>query len=110
MGYLIEISESKVSKMSEYAEDALHAMGRLMSCISSLENGGYGERSEGGRYGNRYGGGSMGNRREDEEMRMGMRGRMGYRDEEEDEDWDDDEMMGQRRGRRRRRDSMGRYR
>lgn len=105
MGYLIEISESKVSKMSEYAEDALHAMGRLMSCISSLENGGYGERSEGGRYGNRYGGGSMGNRHEDEEMRMGMRGRMGYRDDDEDEDWE----MGERRGRRRR-DSMGRYR
>jgi hypothetical protein len=104
MGYLVEISESKVSKMSEYAEDALHAMGRLMSCISSLENGGYGERSE-GRYGNRYGGGDMGYRHDDEEMRMGMRGRsMGYREMD-----DDDEDFGERRGRRRR-DSMGRYR
>lgn len=104
MGYLVEISESKISKMSEYAEDALHAMGRLMSCISSLENGGYGERSE-GRYGNRYGGGDMGYRHDDEEMRMGMRGRsMGYREME-----DDDEDFGERRGRRRR-DSMGRYR
>ena len=102
MGYLIEISESKVSKMSEYAEDALHAMGRLMSCISSLENGGYGERSE-GRYSNRYGG-DMGYRHEDEEMRMGMRGRMSYREME-----DEDEDFGERRGRRRR-DSMGRYR
>ena len=91
---MIEISDSKVSKMSEYAEDALHAMGRLMSCLSSLE-GGYGERSEGGygersegRYGNRYGGGDMGYRHEDEEMRMGMRGRMGYRDmEDDDEDY-----------------------
>ena len=83
---MIEISDSKVSKMSEYAEDALHSMGRLMSCISSLENGGYGERSE-GRYGNRYGGGDM-----------------GYRDMD-----DDDEDFGERRGRRRR-DSMGRYR
>lgn len=101
---MIEISDSKVSKMSEYAEDALHAMGRLMSCISSLENGGYGERSE-GRYGNRYGGGDMGYRHEDEEMRMGMRGRsMGYREMD-----DDDEDFGERRGRRRR-DSMGRYR
>lgn len=101
---MIEISDSKVSKMSEYAEDALHAMGRLMSCISSLENGGYGERSE-GRYGNRYGGGDMGYRHDDEEMRMGMRGRsMGYREME-----DDDEDFGERRGRRRR-DSMGRYR
>lgn len=104
MGYtMIEVSESKVSKMSEYAEDALHAMGRLMSCISSLENGGYGERSE-GRYGNRYGGGDMGYRNDDEEMRMGMRGRMGYREMD-----DDDEDFGERRGRRRR-DSMGRYR
>lgn len=104
MGYLIEISESKVSKMSEYAEDALHAMGRLMSCISSLENGGYGERSE-GRYGNRYGGGDMGYRHEGEEMRMGMRGRsMGYREMD-----DDDDDFGERRGRRHR-DSMGRYR
>ena len=104
MGYtMIEVSESKVSKMSEYAEDALHAMGRLMSCLSSLE-GGYGERSE-GRYGNRYGGGDIGYRHEDEEMRMGMRGRsMGYRVME-----DDDEDFGERRGRRRR-DSMGRYR
>ena len=104
MGYtMIEVSESKVSKMSEYAEDALHAMGRLMSCLSSLE-GGYGERSE-GRYGNRYGGGDIGYRHEDEEMRMGMRGRsMGYREMD-----DDDEDFGERRGRRRR-DSMGRYR
>lgn len=101
---MIEISDSKVSKMSEYAEDALHAMGRLMSCISSLENGGYGERSE-GRYGNRYGGGDMGYRHDDEEMRMGMRGRMGYREMD-----DDDEDFGERRGGRRRRDSMGRYR
>ena len=104
MGYLVEISESKVSKMSEYAEDAIHAMGRLMSCLASLENGGYGERSE-GRYGNRYGGGDIGYRHEDEEMRMGMRGRsMGYREMD-----DDDEDFGERRGRRRR-DSMGRYR
>jgi hypothetical protein len=101
---MIEISDSKVSKMSEYAEDALHAMGRLMSCLSSLENGGYGERSE-GRYGNRYGGGDIGYRHDDEEMRMGMRGRsMGYREMD-----DDDEDFGERRGRRRR-DSMGRYR
>lgn len=102
MGYMmIEVSESKLGKMSEYAEDALHAMGRLMSCLSSLE-GGYGERSE-GRYGNRYGG-DMGYRHDDEEMRMGMRGRMGYREMD-----DDDDDFGERRGRRRR-DSMGRYR
>jgi hypothetical protein len=96
MGYtMIEISESKVNKMSEYAEDALHSMGRLMSCISSLENGGYGERSE-GRYGNRYD--EMGER-----GRYGMRGGYGMRD---DEDWEDDDMMGERRRRNRR---TGRY-
>lgn len=99
---LIEISENKLHKMSEYTEDALHAMGRLMSCISALE-GGYGERSEGGRYSSRYGG-DMGYRHDYDDMPMhgaNYGSRMGYRDDEEDE-------MSERRGRRR--DSMGRYR
>lgn len=97
MGYLIEISESKVGKMSEYAEDALHAMGRLMSCISSLENGGYGERGMNYRDDSNYSRSMMGNRY------YGERG-MNYRDEDEY-----DEEMSERRGRRRR-DSQGRYR
>lgn len=93
MGYMmIEVSESKLGKMSEYAEDALHAMGRLMSCLSSLE-GGYGERSEGGgrsMMGNR---GGYGNRYDEMDMRGGGYGsRMNYRDEEEEEMW------GERRG------------
>lgn len=91
MGYMIEISESKVGKMSEYAEEALHAMGKVMSCLAELEEGSMGHR---GGYGSRYGerggqgGGSMGSR-------YGERGGYGMRD---DEEWDDEEMMGERRG------------
>lgn len=91
--YMIEISEHKMEKMSGYVEDALHAMGKVMSCLSEFD--GYGER--GGRYGSRGGYGS----RYDS---YGSRGSMGYKDDE----WDDDEPMGERRGRRR--DSMGRFR
>ena len=98
MGYkMIEIDEAKLDKMAEYTEDALHSMGRLMSCIESATRGSMGERDDEdyNRYGNRKG--SSG-------------GRMGYRDDDDDDDWDeDDEMMGERRGRRKR-DSMGRYR
>ena len=100
MGYLIEISEQKKEKLSEHIEKAVHAMGKAMAICEQC--GSMGERD--GSYGNRYGGGDMGYRHEDEEMRMGMRGRMGYREME-----DDDEDFGERRGRRRR-DSMGRYR
>lgn len=100
MGYLIEISEQKKEKLSEHIEKALHEMGKAMAICEQF--GSMGERD--GSYGNRYGGGDIGYRHEDEEMRMGMRGRMGYRDME-----DDDEDFGERRGRRRR-DSMGRYR
>ena len=99
MGYMIEISESKKEKLSEHIEKALHEMGKAMACVEQF-GGEYGQR--GGSYGNRYD--DMGYRHEDEEMRMGMRGRMGYREME-----DDDEDFGERRGRRRR-DSMGRYR
>ena len=96
---MIEISNSKLDKMSEYIEDMLWAGGQLMHCLEGLEGESYGERSERSRsmMGSR---GGYGNRRYSE------RGRMGYREEE---DWDDeDEMMGERRGRRR--DSRGRYR
>lgn len=96
----IEISESKKEKLSEHIEKALHELGKAMACVEQF--GSMGERSEGGRYGNRYD--DMGYRNDDEEMRMGMRGRMGYREMD-----DDDEDFGERRGRRRR-DSMGRYR
>ena len=98
MGYLIEISEQKKEKLSEHIENALHEMDRAMQCVETLGEHEYGER------GGRYGGGDMGYRHDDEEVRMGMRGRMGYRDMDYD-----DEDFGERRGRRRR-DSMGRYR
>ena len=97
----IEISESKKEKLSEHIEKALHEMGKAMAICEQF-GGEYGQRD--GSYGNRYGGGDMGYRNDDEEMRMGMRGRMGYREMD-----DDDEDFGERRGRRRR-DSMGRYR
>ena len=100
--YMIEISESKVGKMADYAEKMLRYGGKLMQCIDELEGNEFGERS--GSYANRYGSGDMGYRHNDEEMRTGMRGRMGYREMD-----DEDEDFGERRGRRRR-DSMGRYR
>jgi hypothetical protein len=99
MGYtMIEISESKVEKMSEYVEDMLWAGGELMHCLEKIK-----EESEMGERGGSYGmrGGRYGNR--NDEMRMrGGRGSMGYRDDEDDDEW---EMM-----ERRRRDSRGRYR
>jgi hypothetical protein len=93
--YMVEITEDKIDKATEYAEKMLKYGGKLMQCLSEWqEEGGmderegmpymnrnrYGEREEQGRYGNR--GGSM-----------------GYRDD--DDDWDMQE--------RRRRDSRGRY-
>ena len=106
MGYVIEISDSKVDKMSEYVEDMLWAGGELMHCIEKMKGEhGYGEREgyfhEGRSYrkdmmGSRYG---MRSRYDN----YGQRGDYGYKD---DEDWDDEEMMGERRRRSRR---TGRY-
>ena len=93
---MIEISESKMDKLSEHIEQGLRHMGKAMQCVDEWmsekgmgERRGYGNRSP---YVSRYGGGSM-----------------GYRD---DDDWDEmderyDDEMGERRGRRRR--SNGRY-
>lgn len=97
--YMIQIEESKLDKISEYAEKMLKYGGKMMSCLEELsEESGMGHRggSYGGRYGERQGmsGGSY-----------GRRGSMGYKD---DEDWDEYEEMGERRGGRRR-DSRGRY-
>lgn len=91
---MIEISESKVDKLSEHASKALKHIGRLMECVEEI----YGDDEMGerrgddrdGRYGNRYDGvGRYGNR---------------Y-DMRDDEDWGDDE-IGERRGRSSR---TGRY-
>ena len=106
--YMIEISDTKVDKMSEYVEDMLWAGGELMHCLEKIKGeSDYGERGSssysgsgrsGGSYGSRYG---MRSRYDN----YGQRGDYGYKD---DDDWDEDEMMGERRGRRRR-DSRGRY-
>ena len=95
MGYVIEISEHKLDKATDYAEKMLKYGGMLMQCLSEWEEeGGYGSRygergGQGGGYGSRY-------------DNYGMRGGMGYRDDDDD----DDEMMGERRRRSRR---SGRY-
>lgn len=92
---MIEISDSKIDKMSEYVEDMLWAGGELMHCLEKMKgNSGYGHKEhDGSRYGRHY---------ESTHDGMGERGRMGYRG---DEDWDDDD-MGERRRRSRR---TGRY-
>lgn len=101
MGYIVEISEHKLDKATDYAEKMLKYGGMLMQCLSQWEEeSGYGERS-GGSYGSRSMMGSDGY--------GGRYSRMNYREDDEREIWDDDEMMAERRGRRRR-DSMGRYR
>lgn len=106
MGYLIEISEQKVNKLSDHIEESLKHLGKAMQCVSEwMEEGeGYGERNDyrGGSYGDR---GRYGNRYDGMNYRGGS---MGYRDDDDDE-WERDEMISERRGRRRR-DSMGRYR
>ncbi len=90
MGYMIEISEDKVSGLSEHLEKGLRHIGKAMQCIDELSQESHmGERerygNRGGRYGNRY----------------------GMRDEEDDwEDYGDDSYMGERRGRSMR---TGRY-
>lgn len=40
------ITESKKEKMSEYAEQMLKYGGKLMQCIDSLDEGGYGNRDD----------------------------------------------------------------
>lgn len=97
--YMIEVTEHKLNKATDYAEKMLKYGGMLMQCLTEWsEEGGFGER------------GSM-NYREyehDEYSRsmMGHGGRkhgMNYRDHE---DWaDDDDDMGERRRRR----ANGRY-
>lgn len=90
MGYIIEVSEDKVSGLAEHIGKALRHAGRAMECIEEMYDGEYG---------------------------YGERGRYGERDDYEDDDWRDDDRMGERRYgrgrgmgyRRRRRDSRGRY-
>ena len=97
---MIEISDSKVDKMSEYVEEMLWAGGELMHCLEKMKGGsGYGERGgmnyreseDYGRYGKHSG---------------GMNERYPYMGMRDDEDYEDE--MNERRGGRRRR-SNGRY-
>lgn len=79
---IVQITEDKVSKMTECLDKMLHYGGRLMSCFEELEGGYYGERT------NSYG------------------ERMGFREPE----WEEPEMrMSPRYGERRMRDSRGRF-
>lgn len=93
--YMIEITEQKLNKATDYAEKMLKYGGMLMQCLTEWEEeNGMGERSgESGRYSRSM----MGQR--DDYRNYGNRGgygnRMNYRDEEDE--WDDDE-MGERRG------------
>lgn len=63
---MIEITEDKYEKMSSLVEEILSAGGKLMSCIDTLGDSAYGERS---RYGYR-------DERYDDDYRRGMRGGM----------------------------------
>ena len=106
---IIEVTETKMDKLSEHVEQGLRHLGKAMQCIDEwMQEGGMGER--GGNYGNRggqggYGSrGGYGNRYDEMEMRESSGGRsrggsMGYRDDEDE--WEMQE--------RRRRDSRGRY-
>lgn len=94
--YMIEITEQKLNKATDYAEKMLKYGGMLMQCLTEWEEeNGMGERTNyrGGSYGNHGGYGSR-----------YSGGGMNYRD---DDDWEDeDEMMQERRRRNRR---TGRY-
>lgn len=91
---MIEISEHKLDKATDYAEKMLKYGGKLMSCLSDMgeEYGmNYREHEEYGRYGKHSG---------------GMNERYPYMGMRDDEDYEDE--MNERRGGRRRR-SNGRY-
>jgi hypothetical protein len=93
----IQIEESKLDKMSEYAEKMLKYGGKLMSCIEEMsEESGMGER------------GRMNYRDEGRHSygRYGNRGGYGNREDDDDEEYEHYQRMNERR----RRDSMGRYR
>lgn len=76
---MIKIEESKVDKMSDYAEKMLKYGGKIMQCLEELSDGEMGERDDD----------------DDEEEDFGMRGGMG--------------MRGGRMGERRMRGRSGRY-
>lgn len=88
---MIEITESKLDKLTECTEKMLKYGGKIMQVLEELEGGDLEERSEGGSYGSRSMMGSRGN--------YGSRSMYGNRMDEDDEE---EEMgMGERRRRRR---------
>ena len=94
---MIQIEESKLDKMSEYAEKMLKYGGKLMSCIEEMsEESGMGER------------GRMNYRDEGRQSygRYGNRGGYGNREDDDDEEYEHDQRMNERR----RRESTGRHR
>lgn len=93
--YMIEITEDKLNKATDYAEKMLKYGGMLMQCLTEWEEEN-GMRERGG-----YSRSMMGQR--GDYRGYGSRGGMGYRD---DEDWDDEDEMHERRRRNRR---TGRY-
>lgn len=98
MGYLIEITEKKVEKLSDHIEESLRHLGKAMQCVDEWmsgemhERGGMNYRDNDG-YG-RYGNSGGMNERYPYEGRH-----VNYR---EHDDWEE---MNERR----RRDSRGRY-
>lgn len=99
MGYMIEITESKVDKLTEHIEQGLRHLGKAMQCVEEWK-----EKSH-SRYGDRYGDRNEGGRYRTSSA-YGNRGSMGYRDEE---DWEEMNERYEEMGERRRRDSRGRY-
>lgn len=70
---IIEITDSKVAKMSALTEEMLTAGGKLMLCLEKLSNESYGERMS--RRGSDY---------DDDEYMHERRGNMRYRDYDDD--------------------------
>lgn len=81
MGYIIEVSEDKVSGLAEHIEKALRHAGKAMQCVEEMYDGGYG-------YGERD--------RDDDDW-------------DDDDRMSERRYYGRGMGMRRRRDSRGRY-
>lgn len=73
MATIIEVQDSKVEHLSEYAEKVMKYGKKMMECLEDLsEKGSYSERyGKGGRYSNRYGNRYGSDMRRDEEEDYG---------------------------------------
>ncbi len=92
--YMIEITESKLDKLTECTEKMLKYGGKIMQVLEELEGGDLEERSEGGSYGSRSMMGSRGNYGGRDNYGGRSYGERGWESEYED----DDPMMRERRG------------